>query len=66
MDPFPIYTLCIIYTPNSGLGIAIFDREKEQGRVRGIREGAEGAVREQRFLLLELGEALYNRSGGKN
>jgi len=29
----------IIYTPNLGLGIAVFDREREQGRFRGSREG---------------------------
>jgi len=32
----------IIYTPNLGLGVALFDREKEQGSFRGSREGARG------------------------
>ena len=41
----------IIYTPNLGLGIACFVREREQGRFRGSTEGAprehKGASREQ-------------------
>ena len=35
--------ICIIYTPNLGLGIAIFDREREHGRFRGSSEGAGGS-----------------------
>ena len=39
----------IIYTPNLGLRITVFDREREQGRFRGSTEGAwgstEGALR---------------------
>ena len=42
----------IIYTPNLGLEIACFVREKEQGRFRGSTEGARreqrGAARKQR------------------
>ena len=42
----------IIYTPNLGLGIAVFDREREQGRFKGSNEGAKGrskgAVREHK------------------
>ena len=33
----------IIYTPNLGLGITVFDQEREQGRFRGSSEGARGA-----------------------
>ncbi len=33
----------IIYTPNLGLGIAVFDGEREQGRFRGSSEGARGS-----------------------
>ena len=32
----------IIYTPNLGLEIAVFDQEREQGRFRGSIEGATG------------------------
>ena len=43
--------ISIIYTPNLGFGITLFDREREQGRFRGSSEGArgsnEGATREQ-------------------
>lgn len=42
----------IIYTPNLGLAIAIFDREREQGRFKGSNERArgrnKGASREHR------------------
>jgi hypothetical protein len=31
----------IIYTPNLGLAIALFDWEREQGRFRGSSEGAQ-------------------------
>ena len=45
----------IIYTPNLGLGITVFDQEREQGRFRGSSEGArgsiEGALREQEGAL---------------
>ena len=34
----------IIYTPNLGFPIAIFDREREQGRFRGSSEGARGSI----------------------
>ena len=34
----------IIYTPNLGLEIAVFVREKEQGRFRGSSEGARGST----------------------
>ncbi len=33
----------IIYTPNLGLRITVFDREREQGRFRGSSEGAKGS-----------------------
>ena len=33
-------SICIIYTPNLGLGITVPGREREQGRFRGSREGA--------------------------
>ena len=36
----------IIYTPNLGLGIAVFDREREQGCFRGSSGSREGAGRE--------------------
>ena len=36
----------IIYTPNLGLGIAVFDREREQGRFRGSSEEARGSGEE--------------------
>ena len=32
----------IIYTPNLGSEITLFDREREQGRFRGSSEGARG------------------------
>ena len=35
--------ICIIYTPNLGLGIAILGQEREQGRFRGSSEGARGS-----------------------
>ena len=34
----------IIYTPNLGLEIAIFDREREHGRIRGSIEGTSGST----------------------
>jgi len=34
----------IIYTPNLELAIAIFVREREQGRFRGSHEGAKGST----------------------
>lgn len=40
-----IYT---IHTPNSGFGIAISTREREQDRFRGSREGAEREHEEAR------------------
>ncbi len=47
----PLY-IYIIYTPNLGLVITAFDREREQGRFRGSNEGAggehPGSKREQR------------------
>ncbi len=33
----------IIYTPNLGLGTAVFVRERKQDRFRGSTEGAEGS-----------------------
>ena len=33
----------IIYTPNLGLAIAVFDQEREQGRFRGSSEEAKGS-----------------------
>jgi len=36
----------IIYTPNLGLGIAVFDWEREQGRFRGSTRGVRGSKRE--------------------
>jgi len=33
----------IIYTPNLGFGITVFDEEREQGRFRGSSEGAGGS-----------------------
>ena len=34
-----------MYTPNLGLLIAVFDREKEHGRFRGSSEGARGSTK---------------------
>jgi len=34
----------IIYTPNLGLGITVFVREREQGRFRGSSGGARGST----------------------
>ena len=42
---FGDYYIYIIYTPNLGLAIAVFDQEREHGRFRG---SSEGAAREQR------------------
>ena len=36
-----IYIIYITYTPYLGLGIAVFVREREQGRFRGSTEGAQ-------------------------
>ena len=51
----------IIYTPNLGFGIALFDQEREQGRFRGSNEGArgrsKGAPREHRGVSSEHGGA---------
>jgi len=33
----------IIYTPNLGLAITVFDREREHGRFRGSSEGVRGS-----------------------
>ena len=38
-----ILYIYILYTPNLGLGIAVFDREREQSRFKGSIEGAEGS-----------------------
>ena len=38
---FSIY-IYIIYTPNFGFKIILFDRKREQGRFRGSSEGARG------------------------
>jgi hypothetical protein len=35
----------IIYTPNFGLRVTVFDREMEQGRFKGSIEGARGSIR---------------------
>lgn len=40
--------ISIIYTPNLGFEIAVFDREREQGRFRGSTEGARGSTGEHR------------------
>ncbi len=49
LDNFIYIYICIIYTPNLGLQIAVSVREREQGRFRGSTEGArrrsEGASR---------------------
>jgi len=37
--------ICIIYTPNLGLGIALFDRDREHGRFTGSTEGARGSTK---------------------
>ena len=34
----------IKYTPNLGLGVAVLDREREQGGFRGSTEGAGGST----------------------
>ena len=34
--------ICIIYTPNLGLTITVFVREREQGRFRGNTGGSKG------------------------
>ena len=39
----PLY-IYIIYTPNLGLVITAFDREREQGRFRGSNEGVGGST----------------------
>ena len=36
----------VIYTPNLGLGIVVLGREREYGRFRGSKEGAELRRRE--------------------
>ncbi len=41
-DVSKIY-ICIIYTPNLGLAIAVFVRGREQSRFRGSNEGAGGS-----------------------
>ena len=38
--------MCIIYTPNLGLVIAVFVRERVQGGFRRSTEGARGSRRE--------------------
>jgi len=38
-------TIYIIYTPNLGLGLVVFDREREQGRFKGSIEGVRGSIR---------------------
>jgi len=43
----------IIYTPNLGLEVAVFNRVREQGRFRGSRAALEGAAREQGGALRE-------------
>lgn len=39
------FCVSTVYTPNSGFAIAVFDREREQGR---FREHSKGASRAQR------------------
>lgn len=36
----PHMYICIVYTPNPGLAIAVFVQEREHSRFRGSREGA--------------------------
>ena len=51
VNQFQDYYIYIIYTPNLGLWITRFDREREQGRFRGSNEEArrrsKGVLREQ-------------------
>ena len=57
----------IIYTPNLGLGITAFVREREQGRFRGSTEGArgrsKGAPREHGWASREHGGASREHGG---
>jgi len=59
----------IIYTPNLGLGITVFDQEREQGRFRGSNEGARGstggAPREQGGAPGEQEGALWGSAGAQ-
>jgi len=48
----------IIYTPNLGFAIAVFVREREQGRFRGSTEGARGHSKGARGSTGEHGGAL--------
>lgn len=56
MDSSSIIYIYIIYTPNLGWGIAVFVRERGQGRFRGSSGGAggstEGAGGAPRLLIL--------------
>jgi len=45
--PSPRGYMYIIYTPNLGFGITLFDRGREQGRFRGSSEGAGESIEEQ-------------------
>jgi len=65
--------ICIMYTPNLRLEIAVLGREREQGRFRGSSEGAggsiegaggsiEGALREYRGSKREHYGAMQRRS----
>ena len=45
----------ILYTPNLGLTIAVFIREREQGHFKGSIEGAEGALGEHQGSMGSMG-----------
>ena len=62
----------IIYTPNLGLAITVFDREREQGRFRGSSEGARGSnegaggsTEEHGGAAREQGGALWGSAGAQ-
>ncbi len=57
-----VYTY-IIYTPNLGLGIAVFDQEREQSRFRGSIEGAGGSSEGARESIEEAGSGFQLSRG---
>jgi hypothetical protein len=64
-----MYNICIIYTPNLGLGITVFDQERKQGRLRGSSKGARGrstgAVREHGGAEGEQRESIREHRGSR-
>ncbi len=55
----------IIYTPNLGLRITVFDREREQGRFRGSSGGARGSNEGARGSKGEQEGALWGSAGAQ-